>query len=103
MVVVPEKASNRREVTGREANRLVAEPATSRRVWLLCTNFVPPIRERWRFRIFLHCIFCNLQNSKARGKNDPVSGHHIFNNLQIRQSAFPFQFIPIGTEGIRPE
>ena len=35
-----------------------------------------PSRERWHSWILRHCIFCNLQNGKTRGKNDPVSGHH---------------------------
>src|SRR6202041_3132622 len=74
-------ASNRREVTGREANRLVAEPVTSRIAWLFCTNFVPPTRERWSFWISCHFVFCSLQKDKTRGKNDPVSGHDLFQQL----------------------
>jgi hypothetical protein len=66
----------------------------------LCTNFVPPSRERWIFGSSCHCIFCNLQEYKTRRKNNPVSGHHIINNLQTREFAFPFQFIPNGSEGL---
>jgi len=35
----------------------------------------------------------------SRRRFNPVSGHHIINNLQNRHSAFRSQFIPIGTEG----
>ena len=58
---------------------------------LFCTNFVPPSRERWHFRIYRHCIFCNLQDNNTHGKNDPVSGHHIFNKLQALQPTVTFQ------------
>jgi hypothetical protein len=34
---------------------------------------------------------------------DPVSGHHPFNNLRDTQSAFSFQFIPIGTKEFAPD
>lgn len=43
---------------------------------IVCTNFVPPSRERCNFWISRHCVFYNLQNCKVRGKNDPVSSHH---------------------------
>jgi hypothetical protein len=44
-------------------------------------------------------LFAQSPRLKCVTVTDPVSGHHIFNNLQISQSAFSFQFIPIGTEG----
>ncbi len=59
-----------------------------------CTNFVPPSRERWSFRISWHFVFCNLQNHNTRGKNDPVSGHHIFNNLQAHRTTITFRNVP---------
>jgi hypothetical protein len=56
----------------------------------LCTNFVPPSRERWSFWISCHFIFCNLQNGKTRGKNDTVSGHHIIRKLAVTKE---FKFL----------
>ena len=66
-----------------------------------------PKNAVWRARMVSGAFYvglCKRWESNAALKRPAsavrsVSGHHIINNLRIRQSAFSFQFIPIGTEG----
>src|SRR5258708_33629789 len=52
----------------------------------------------WAFWHFWHFSspfrICKLQIPLATRETDPVSGHHIFNNLQAHRATIPFQNVP---------